>query len=399
MQKIVIDKPYRFVPPYRHSFWSRALQGLVPIYLSRQYGIRSIEFRGLGFLDSSLANGYGIALTPNHCRPCDPLVMTLLSKRVGRPFHYMASWHVFMQGKFQAWLVNRLGAFSVYREGVDRDALRAATDILVQGRRPLVLFPEGVISRTNDVLRPFMDGISLITGAASKRRAKLSLPPSVVIHPVAIKYRLLTGVDSSLHQALDEIEARFCWQRQHLPLVERIVKVGEALLALKELEYFGQVKIGEIAERAQGLIDYLLGRLENKWMYGRCYPTLMGRVKALRAAILKEMLDQELSSEEREARWRDLADIYLAVQLSSYPPSYLRSNPTPERLTETVERLEEDSTDNARIHGRWHVILEVGNAIRVDPHSLRKQDCLSKSLQETVQRMLDSINNGQGATA
>ena len=23
MQKIVIDKPYRFVPPYRHSFWSR----------------------------------------------------------------------------------------------------------------------------------------------------------------------------------------------------------------------------------------------------------------------------------------------------------------------------------------------------------------------------------------
>ena len=134
-------------------------------------------------------------------------------------------------------------------------------------------------------------------------------------------------------------------------------------------------------------------------MYGRCYPTLMGRVKALRTAILKEMLDQELSSEEREARWRDLADIYLAVQLSSYPPSYLRSNPTPERLTETVERLEEDSTDNARIHGRWHVILEVGNGIRVDPHSLRNQDCLSKSLQETVQRMLDSINNGQGATA
>jgi Acyltransferase len=398
MQNIIIDRPYSFVAPYKGGFWARAVQPFLPIYLSQEYGIESIEFHGLDDLESSLADGSAIALTPNHCRPCDPMVIALLSGKIGRPFHYMASWHVFMQGKLQAWLANRLGAFSVYREGIDREAIRAATEILVEGRRPLVLFPEGVISRTNDVLRPFMDGISLIAGAASKQRAKLSLSEAVAIHPIAIKYRLLTDVGSSLHHVLDEIEARFCWQRRDLPLVERIVKVGEALLALKELEYFGQVQSGEIAERLQGLIDYLLDRLEIKWLSKR-QPTLTGRVKALRGAILKNMLALELPREEREAcRW-DLAQIYLAMQLSSYPPCYIRSNPTPERLTETVERLEEDTTDKARIHGRCHVILEIGHPVTVNRNYREGQDCLSKRLQHTIQSMLDAINHRLEASA
>jgi hypothetical protein len=391
MQNIIIDKPYKFVAPHKSIFWSLALQTLLPLYLRRNYSIDSIEFRDIDHLESSLANDSAIALTPNHCRPCDPMVMALLSRGVGRPFHYMASWHLFMQGKFQAWIVNRLGAFSVYREGIDREALRAATNILVEGQRPLVLFPEGVVSRTNDVLRPFMDGISLITGAASKRREKLSLAASVAIHPVAIKYRLLTDVEPSLHGVLDEIEARFCWQRRDLPLVERIVTIGEALLALKELEYFGHVQRGEIAERLQDLIDYILNRLEIKWIDGRRQANFIGRVKALRAAILKNMLERDLPREDRDARWCDLSQIYLAMQLSSYPPFYVRSNPTPERLTETVERFQEDTTDKARIHGRWHVILQIGDPVIVDSSS-RSQVCLSKRLQEAVQQMLDTID-------
>jgi hypothetical protein len=82
------------------------------------------------------------------------------------------------------------------------------------------------------------------------------------------------------------------------------------------------------------------------------------------------------------------------VQLSSYPSYYVRSNPTLERLTETVERLEEDTTDKARIHGRWHVILEVGVPIMVSPSYRENPSSLSQQLQELTQRMLDSINQG-----
>ncbi len=391
MQNIVIDKPYKFVAPHKSAFWPRALQTLLPIYLRKSHGIDSIEFRGTEHVRASLAGGNPVILAPNHCRPCDPMVVGMLSREIGRPFHYMASWHVFMQGNLQAWIVNRLGAFSVYREGADREAIRAASAVLVEGKRPLVLFPEGVITRTNDVLRPFMDGISLIAAAAAKERRARSLPEAVAVHPVAIKYRLTTDVEASLHQTLDEIEARFCWRRRRLPLVERTVKIGAALLALKEMEYLGQTRGGEIAERLEYLIEHILNRLEAKWLHGRVQPSFMGRVKALRAAILKDMLAGPLSDEERAARWCDLADVYLAVQLSSYPPQYVRSHPTPERLTETVERFEEDITDKARIHGRWHAVLQVGEPMLVESRT-RTQACLSQRLQETVQRMLDAIN-------
>jgi 1-acyl-sn-glycerol-3-phosphate acyltransferase len=392
MQNLVIDKPYRFVPPYTGTFWVRMLQTRLPSYLRRMYAIESIELCGLERLRTSLAAGHAITLTPNHCRPCDPMVMAMLSREVGRPFYYMASWHLFMQGRFQRWLTNRAGAFSVYREGVDREAIRAAAEILVEGRRPLVLFPEGIISRTNDMLRPFMDGISLIVRAAAKERAKLNRSGSVVILPVAMKYILLTSVEVSLHQALDEIETRLTWQPQKLSLVDRIVKVGEALLALKEIEHLRRVQDGEIAQRLQYLTDHLLGRLEGKWLGGKQQATFLGRVKALRGAILKEMIKGNLPVGELAARWRDLADIYLAVQLSSYPANYIRSNPTLERLTETVERFEEDMTDKARIHGRWRVTVEIDKEIEIGTNSEQGDNHLAGRLQERVQEMLDALN-------
>ena len=393
MHNIIIDKPYRSVPPYKGTLWADLLQPFLPIYLRRNYCIQSVEFRGLDYLQTSLSAGHGILLAPNHCRPCDPGVMALISREVGRPFFYMASWHVFMQGNFQRWLFNRAGAFSVYREGLDREAIRTSTEILVEARRPLVLFPEGAISRTNDIVRPFMDGLSLIVHGAAKQRVKHDHPGSVVVHPVALKYLLLTDVGQSLHQVLGEIEARLSWGPQQLPLIDRIVKVGEALLALKELEYFGCAKNGEIHSRVQALLDHLLNRLEAKWLNGNRQASFMGRVKALRTAILKEMIAGDLPGNDVDARWKDLADIYLAVQLSCYPPYYLRSNPTIERLTETVERFEEDMTDKARTHGSWRVIIEIGEAIEVPPDQKQSQNGLSSHVQEKVQVMLDDLNS------
>ena len=106
-------------------------------------GIESVECRGTEHLQHSLAAGHGILLTANHCRPCDPMTLGMLSLRVRQPFFVMASWHLFMQSRLQTWLLPRIGAFSVYREGLDREALKTAIGILSDAVRPLVLFPEG----------------------------------------------------------------------------------------------------------------------------------------------------------------------------------------------------------------------------------------------------------------
>lgn len=366
MQNIIIDQPYEFVPPCRGVFWANLLKPLLPVYLSRSHGVEEVELIGTERLRKSIEAGHGIMITPNHCRPPDPMVLAHLGYAVGRPIHIMASWHLFKQSAVQTWLLRRAGAFSVYREGMDREALKCAVQILAEARRPLVLFPEGVISRTNDHVNHLMDGTVFIARNAAKQRAAGGGSGKVVIHPTAIRYFFEGNLEEALNCALEKIEHRLSWRPQtHLGLPDRIIKVGEALLTLKEIEYFGMPKTGELRERLTALIDHLLGPLEAEWLKGKRDDNVVTRVKNLRAALLPEMVSGDLGEMERARRWRQLADIYLAQQLFFYPPGYFTPQPTPERLLETVERFEEDLTDQAPLHRPLRAVVEVGEAIEV----------------------------------
>ena len=375
MQNIVIDKPYAFVPPVRGTWWPRLLAPLLPRYLRSSHGIESTEVLGVERLRASVDAGHGIVLAPNHCRPCDPVVLLPLGLAVGAPIHIMASWHLFMEGRFQTWLLRRVGVFSVYREGMDREALKCAIQILTEARRPLVLFPEGVISRSNDRLNHLMDGTVFIARNAAKQRTSQSPPGKVVLHPVAIRYFFLGEIGPAIAPVLEEIERRLSWAPQTgVPVVERIIKVGQALLTLKELEFVGSPQTGDISERLMRLIDRLLAPLEQEWLKGTRESDVVGRVKALRAAILPDLVAEKVDEAERVRRWRQLADIYLAQQLAFYPPDYVAGHSAPERLLETVERFEEDLTDRVRVHRPIHAAIEVGEAIEVPPGRERGHD-------------------------
>lgn len=394
MQNIVIDQPYEFVPPCEGTFWPNALKGLLPAYLRRSHGVESVELLHVERLRKSIEGGHGIMLAPNHCRPSDPMVMAHLGYAVGRPIHVMASWHLFKQSALQTWLLRKAGAFSVYREGMDREALKCAARILVDARRPLVLFPEGVISRTNDHVNHLMDGTVFIARNAAKQKATEYPPGEVVIHPVAIRYFFEGDISSVLGATLEGIEKRLSWRPQSpLSLVDRIVKVGDALLTLKELEHLGRAQTGDFTQRLAGLIDHLLLPLEAEWLNGRREKDVVTRVKTLRAAILPEMVSGEIDEPERARRWRQLADIYLAQQLHFYPPDYFKPEPTPEKLLETVERFEEDLTDQAPVHRPLRAVVEVGEAIDVDPVRDRGADVdpVMVSIRQGLETMLAGL--------
>jgi hypothetical protein len=280
----------------------------------------------------------------------------------------MASWHLFVQSPLQTFLLTRAGAFSIYREGIDRTAVNTAVEMIETAQRPLVIFPEGFISRTNDRLNDLMEGTGLIVRSAAKKRAKLQPPGKVVVHPVAIRYRFHGDINAAATAVLDDVEARLTWRPlRELPLIDRIYKTGNALLSLKELEYVGHAKEGELGTRLKNLIEAILTPLEDEWMEGKHDGAAPGRVKKLRQAILPDMTKDELDEKERERRWKQLADLYLVQQLFNYPPDYVRSNATPERILETVERFEEDLTDRTRVHRPIHATVTVGEAIEVAP--------------------------------
>lgn len=375
MQNVVIAKPYRFVAPHRSKLWWHLFRPVLPFYLRQWHGIVGVECRGVERLRASLDAGHGIMLAPNHCRPSDPMVLGALSCDVSRPLYVIASWHLFMQNAFQTFLLPRLGVFSIYREGADREALKTAMQLTAEAERPLVIFPEGVISRHNDKLNNLMEGTALMARGAAKQRATLNPPGKVVVHPVAIRYRFEGDVREAVEPVLRDLEHRLSWHSHaSLPLEARIAKIGGALLALKEIEYFGAAQPGSLPERLEKLIDRLLLPLEAEWLKGRREKEIVQRVKFLRIALVPDMASGAVSEAELQRRWRQLAEIYLAQQLAFYPPSYLADNPTPERLLETVERFEEDLTDTARIHSPVRAIVEVGEAIEVSPERARGAD-------------------------
>jgi hypothetical protein len=192
---------------------------------------------------------------------------------------------------------------------------------------------------------------------------------------------------------LQAIETRLSWQPQHqLPLRERVVKIGQALLALKEIEYIGTAQSGAVMERLPRLLDHLLAPLEREWNVGQPEPDTMARVKRLRTAILPDLIKGELTAAESARRWRQLADLYVAQQLHCYAGAELGDSPTPERLLETVERFEEDLTDTARPHPPLHAVICVGEAIPAPPSRDRTADGdpLAQELRRQLEFMLEA---------
>ncbi len=372
MFEIIREEPYEFVPPIESPLWCWLVRTFrLDSYMRQVYRVESFDFPGVERLKASIAEGRGILLAANHSRLADPMALGFLSGAAGTELFAMASWHLFRESWWQTFLMRRMGAFSVYREGNDRQAVNQAIEILTANHRPLVIFPEGAVSRHCDKLMEFMDGPGFIARQATKRREKVGKPP-VVIHPVAIRYSYDGDVDAAVAADLESMEKSFSWQPQlHLKTHQRIRKIGEALLSLKEVEYLGAAVEGDPHQRALDLIATTLGKIEAKWGVKNGdkdpgYLNVVARVKKIRSVVLPDLIAKKVAPDEREDRWRDLAACYYLQQIAHYPRGYITGDKDlPERVIETVERMDEDYRDRISYHGPLHCTIAVGEAIEV----------------------------------
>jgi len=395
MQHVVFDEPYEFIPPYYSNWGPHILRFYVRHYIRKAYGVHSVEGRHVERLRESVRAGRSIMLAPNHCRLADPMVLGVMALDVPVYLHAMASWHLFKAGWFQSFIIRALGAFSVLREGNDRKSLEAAINILVAGKRPLIVYPEGALTKHNDIISEMMDGSTFLARQAAKRLKKRGISREVVIHPVAVRYTFNGDVKRSITPALDELEARLSWQPKHnCTMFQRISKLGDAFLALKEIEYLSGARSGNLYDRAEQFVDTVLARVEDAWQQKERSDGVVARVKRLRTLILADMVASKVTPEERERRWYDLAALYYAQQISHYPRDYiLPEKNLPEHVIETVERLEEDFVDRAHKYEPFHAVVEVGEAIPVGTERDRaaKGDPIMAEVRRQLQAMIDGL--------
>ncbi|HEY5262422.1 MAG TPA: lysophospholipid acyltransferase family protein [Solirubrobacteraceae bacterium] len=110
-----------------------------------------------------------VLLAANHRSFLDPFVIGTLTRR---PVYYMAKRELF-EHRWQAWLLNSLGAFPVDRGGGDEHAMSTARTILERGDC-VVVFPEGTRVRQGPL------------GAPHRGVGRLALQTGARVIPVAV---------------------------------------------------------------------------------------------------------------------------------------------------------------------------------------------------------------------
>lgn len=370
---VIFDRPYEFVPPYHGNLWPTMIQKLrlIDRHLAKREGVIDYELRHVDRFRESIDAGHGILLTPNHCRYADPIVMGWLSRQTKVHLFGMASWHLFNTNAFEKFALRRMGAFSIFREGNDRQAIETGIQILLDAKRPLMLFPEGTTNRTNDLLKPLLEGVTFIARTAAKKRAKAGLG-KVVIHPVGLKYLCLGDTWRWADEQLRQLEIALSWQPapsnlNSQDLLGRLLRVSEAYLALKEIEHTGKASAGNLRPRRDALIESLLGKSEsNLGLEREPDDGVRDRVRRIRTAASTQFFALDPTTRDAGPYLRDAEAADLAQFLLSFPDEYLLPGQvTDTRVVETIQRIQEAIHGKVRETMPMKVVIDVDEAIEV----------------------------------
>ena len=396
MQKIFIEKQYRFVPPLKMDWLPKLMNNRLihkPLLWFTE-SIASVETRGTELLRQSVSDGDAVMMIPNHPRTSDPVVLYDLIRKANTPMFAMASWHLFNRSWFEAAVIRMYGGYSVNREGLDRESINFSVSAMQDNRRPLLLFPEGATSRTNDAIMPYLDGATFIARSAARRRSKRGL--KTVIHPVAIRYVF----EGDFESELDGLLAFPLFHDIKDTKLDPAARVRFALNRLTELKekQFGIASDPELApcDRRQRLAESVLREAETRCFDKLSQASITNRIRDIRSTVFPELLNAtDFTEEEKQIRWRDLERTYLAWQMASYPKDYLKDNSTVEAVLDIAAKINEDLTDQPRRSGKQRVIVEVCEPIEVPAAKFRGTDSdpLVEQIQSSILAKLKTLQS------
>ena len=365
--------------------------------LRMQQKIKTINVTGIEHLRDAISAGHGVLLTPNHSAHYDSAALYIAADRAKTALYYMTAWQVFgMASKWDQFLMQRMGCFSIDRESADRKAYKQGVHILQNESCPLVIFPEGDIYHVTDRVTAFREGAAALALSAARRSDR-----KIVIVPCGIKFWYIDDPTPKLHELMTRLDERlFLRPKLDWSLKERIYRFADALLTLKEIEFLGGSRSGHLLERIARLTGTILQDKECQYGLNHADKSIPDRVKGLRRMIIDE-LEQFKKKEPSNATTRfvelsnDLEDLFFVTQLYSQPGDYLSGTPSVERIAETLDKFEEDLLDLEvpSVRGRRRVEIRFGEPFFVPAKASGRQavEDLTKKMHGEVQGLVDQL--------
>lgn len=400
------DAPYRFFEarPSPPLIWLGREMNRRFILRGPNHRIDEIHVDGaVGKIYEARNRGDRLMFVINHATHSDAQVLTEIHRGLGIPSCYMAAYDVFMRGKMSAWCMQKLGNFSIDREGSDRKAMSAAIKILTDGERALNIFPEGNVYLTNDRVTSFLDGAAFI---ALKAQAVLK-GESVKVIPVSLKATHLTAPSDILIERMmklaNDCGHNFALRSTRNP-VDAVLGLGTRIIA-GYLESHGLAGNALAEDRdlfgvLEDFVAELVAGLEKELALPAVSTPLVDRIVKIRSKIHQLRIEE---TDIRDPKLAALADkAILALRIHGYLTPYLTDHPTIDRFAETVERIAEDFYGHAMPPiGPRRALVMIHEPIDVaDFSEMKLRDGISSltvKMQSTVQSGITSLNETNDA--
>lgn len=284
------------------------------------------------------------------------------------------------------------------------------------GKKKLVIFPEGEISRQNDTLMPLETGVAQMSFWSLEELQKQGKQEPVFLLPVAIKYTYRSDIREELRQALARLEARLgVTDVKTSSLYERLHAVALAVLSALEVEYEHKASIGSSTnDRLAHLRQYVLNNIATNLQVQ--LPT--GQSPLAYVRILRNTLDdyiydhteepsayQKQLHEQQTAKIRQFyRDLDRVVNFIAIYEGYLQERMSQERFAEIVDRFETEVFGNATIKGPRLVCVKIGEPLALldywEAYKSGKKTTIQKVTDELGQRiysMLQEMDAGRNA--
>jgi 1-acyl-sn-glycerol-3-phosphate acyltransferase len=357
----------QFYPPKRHSLiiWlaQKTLPWVAKLLLQVDLVVSTYSLAQLQGL-----KGKPYLILCNHPTFHDPMVMFLLSGRLGVPFYYLAAYEQF-DAPVQRWLYQRLGAYSIRRGLADRPSIAHTIEIMQERDCRLVIFPEGGCSFQNDTVMPLRSGGVQMALQAMARRVKVGKTVrDFYVVPVSLKYRYTGDMKAAIVQALNQLE-----QALDLPshgskdYYQRLRSIAEKLLSRYEQEY--SITPDPAANWNQRIAALKFQALEQCELRLGITPApsephreRVYRIRHLLSTRINTILPDGTDGWDvvRKASVRML-------NFDAIYDGYVAANPTPERFLDTLVRFEREvfEIDQPQPKGHRQAIVQIGEPVNL----------------------------------
>lgn len=391
-----------FRPPKDNAFVISCAKLLLPEILRTRMDDAEVKVLGDGLERFKQLSGKHVMLCPNHSCRHDPEVMFALACMAKEEFNFIAAREVFdWNHGINGWFLQHMGCYSVVRGAVDRESFKTTKRLLVEGRKKLVLFPEGEISKQNDVLLPLESGAAQLGFMALDELQKSKPGEPVFILPVALKYTYKEDLSYHLNNLLIKIEDRLgIVSDTTLTIYQRVRNAAEVVLKTLEDEYNIKSKAGTDLN------------------------TRINDLKSQALRTMSEFLDVDLPANGRHLEWvrilRNTMDDHIYAEYDDLPPyqkkiheeksekikvfyhdldrvvnfiaiydGYLSPPITQERMLSVLELMEIEIFGSAKTKGPRLILVDIGQPINL----MSLYDQYKKQKKATIEQISTDLSS------